>query len=105
MQLTKASAKVLSAFLAEPSHEQYGFGLMRATGVKSGSLYPMLERFEQSGWIEGFDEAIDVHAEGRPRRRLYRLTGVGEREARAALVDFYGDLGPIPRWLPNFEKA
>jgi DNA-binding PadR family transcriptional regulator len=78
---------------------------MRATGVKSGSLYPMLERFERRRWIEAFDESIDEHAEGRPRRRLYRLTGVGEREARAALIDFHRNVGPAPRWLPGLEGA
>jgi DNA-binding PadR family transcriptional regulator len=59
----------------------------------------MLERLEHRGWIEGFDEAIDEHAEGRPRRRLYRLTARGTREARSALADFYRDLGPVPGWL------
>jgi PadR family transcriptional regulator PadR len=100
-----SSAKVLAVFLADPAREQYGFGLMKATGVKSGSLYPMLERFEQGGLIERYDECIDESAEGRPRRRLYRLTAAGERKARAALVEFYRDLGPVPRWLPGLEGA
>jgi DNA-binding PadR family transcriptional regulator len=105
MLLTKASAKVLGAFLNEPTHQQYGFGLMKTTGIKSGSLYPMLDRLERLGWIVGFDECIDEHAEGRPKRRLYRLTALGEREARPALVAFYRDLGPVPGWLPGFEGA
>ena len=53
MMLSVAKAKVLQAFLEEPSQEQYGFGLMRSTGVKSGSLYPILDSLEKSGWIEG----------------------------------------------------
>ncbi|MGH2731592.1 MAG: PadR family transcriptional regulator [Actinomycetota bacterium] len=104
MQLSKASAKVLGAFLAEPTQDQYGFGIMRATGVKSGSLYPILQRFERLGWIEGHDEEIDEQAEGRPKRRLYRLTPAGERKARKAVTDFYHDL-PVPVWLPGFEGA
>jgi DNA-binding PadR family transcriptional regulator len=103
--LTTSGAKVLAVFLADPTGEQYGFGLMKATGVKSGSLYPMLTRLERRGWIESFDEGIDERTEGRPRRRLYRLTGLGQREARAALVDFYRNVGPLPRWLPGFEGA
>jgi PadR family transcriptional regulator PadR len=103
--LTPAAAKVLEAFLVDPAREQYGFGLMRTTGVKSGSLYPMLDRFEQRGWIEAFNESIDEHAEGRPRRVLYRLTGVGEQEARASLIEFYRNVGPAPKWLPDFEGA
>jgi PadR family transcriptional regulator PadR len=105
MVLTKASAKVLRAFLDKPGHEQYGFGLMKVTGVKSGSLYPMLQRLEHRGWIEGFDETIDERTEGRPRRRLYRLTALGEREGRGAVADFYRDLGPVPGWLSGFEGA
>jgi PadR family transcriptional regulator PadR len=103
--LTLSAAKVLAAFLADPTREQYGFGLMRATGVKSGSLYPMLDRFERLGWIVASDESIDEQAEGRPRRVLYSLTGAGEREARAALIEFYRNVGSAPQWLPDFEGA
>lgn len=78
-------ARVLLAFLEDATKEQYGFGLLKSTGVKSGSLYPLLDRLEERGWIESWDEDIDVEAEGRPRRRLYRLTPLGEREARRAV--------------------
>lgn len=103
MPLTKSSAKVLTAFLEDPSAEQYGFGLMRSTKVKSGSLYPMLDRLEKRGWIEGYDEPINEQAEGRPKRRLYRLTALGETQARRAVADFYRELPPAPGWLSGFE--
>ena len=102
---SKSSAKVLRAFVDDPSEEQYGFGLMRSTRVKSGSLYPILERFERLRWIEGYDESIDEHAEGRPRRRLYRLTALGEREARKAVAEFYRDVGRPPAWVPGIERT
>ncbi len=102
---SKASTQVLSAFLEQPTKEQYGFGLMRATGVKGGSLYPILERLERMGWIECHDEILDERVEGRPQRRLYRMTGLGEREARRTVAAFYRDLGPPPRWLPRLERA
>jgi DNA-binding PadR family transcriptional regulator len=105
MQLSKSSAKVLREFVEHPTRDQYGFGLMRATRVKSGSLYPILERFERMGWIEGYDESIDEHAEGRPRRRLYQLTALGEREARKAVAEFYQDVGHAPAWVPGIEGA
>jgi PadR family transcriptional regulator len=103
MELSKSSAKVLRAFVEAPDEEQYGFGLMRETGVKSGSLYPILERFERLRWIEGHDEAIDERVEGRPRRRLYQLTALGEREARKAVAAFYQDVGRAPTWVPGIE--
>ena len=105
MELSKSSAKVLRAFLDDLDKEQYGFGLMRSTRVKSGSLYPILERFERLRWIEGYGESIDEDAKGRPRRRLYRLTALGEREARKAVAEFYRDVGRAPVWVPGIKKA
>jgi DNA-binding PadR family transcriptional regulator len=111
MALSKSRAKILSAFLAEPSQEQYGFGLMRSTGVKSGALYPILDSLERHGWVTAYDENIDERAEKRPRRRLYRLTDFGEAEATKAVVEFHRDqvsvppklrdLLPRPHWGPN----
>jgi PadR family transcriptional regulator len=105
MRLSRSSAKVLKEFLATPNQEQYGFGLMKVTGVKSGSLYPILTRFEQLGWIESYEEQIDEREEGRPHRHLYRLTGMGRPAAQRALEDFYQDLGPLPTWLPRLQGA
>ena len=105
MQLgSKATAKVLIAFLEYPARDQYGFGLMGATGVKSGSLYPILERLERLGWIESHMEVIDERVAGRPKRKLYRMTAVGQAEATQAVADFYRDL-PSPRWLPRLEPS
>jgi DNA-binding PadR family transcriptional regulator len=105
MGLSKSSAKVLRAFVDDPGKQQYGFGLMRSARVKSGSLYPILERFERLHWIEGYDEVIDEHAEGRPTRRLYRLTAMGEREGRKAVAEFYRDVGQAPIWMPGTEAT
>jgi PadR family transcriptional regulator PadR len=111
MALSKSRAKILGAFLADPSQEQYGFGLMRSTGVKSGALYPILDSLEKRGWVQAYDENIDERAEKRPRRRLYRLTDLGEVEATKALVEFHSDqvavppklrdLLPRPQWDPT----
>jgi DNA-binding PadR family transcriptional regulator len=115
MALSKSRAKILSVFLADPSQEQYGFGLMRSTGVKSGALYPILDSLERLGWVEAYDENIDERAERRPRRRLYRLTDLGETEATGALVEFHSDqvavpprlqdLLPQPYWEPHLGRG
>jgi PadR family transcriptional regulator PadR len=103
--ISVATAKVLAAFLEAPQREQYGFGLMRATGLKSGSLYPILDRLNQSGWLRAYDEDIDEVAAGRPKRRLYSLSALGEEEAPRAVAEFYHDLGPALRWRPRLEGA
>lgn len=105
MRLSSASVKVLRQFLDNRSEEQYGFGVMRATGVKAGSLYPILDRFERVGWIEGYDELIDEHAEGRPRRRLYRLTADGAMAAEEAVSSFYLDLGIPAGFMPGLGPS
>src|SRR3989440_1051313 len=102
MRLSVAKAKVLQAFLEEPAGEQYGFGLIRATGVKSGSLYPILDGLQRDGWIEGREEAIDVRKDGRPKRQMYRLTALGAREARSPGAEVHRALGPRPAWLPDY---
>jgi PadR family transcriptional regulator, regulatory protein PadR len=100
---SKSKVKVLNVFLEEPAEEQYGFGVIHKTRLQSGVVYPLLDRLERDGWIEGFDEDIDEHAEGRPKRRLYRLTAVGKREAVKAVAVFYADLEPRPSWLPGLQ--
>ena len=102
MAISAATAKVLTRFLEDPAGEHYGFGLIRDTGVKAGSLYPILDRLLQAGWIERQDEDIDESVEGRPRRRLYRLTPNGSVEARRAVEEFFRQL-KAPSWLAGTE--
>ena len=75
---------VLAAFAAEPSAWRHGYDLARETGLKSGTLYPILVRLAdreivQACWEEG-------EPAGRPRRHLYRLTSGGLAAAAAALA-------------------
>ncbi len=59
-----------------------GFDIMDFTGLASGTVYPVLRRFEEHGLVRSeWEDEERAHAEGRPRRRNYELTGVG----RAAL--------------------
>jgi DNA-binding PadR family transcriptional regulator len=90
-------ARVLKVFLEYPHKPRYGFELMRLTGLASGSLYPMLARLEQAGWLTKGKEDIDPHSEGRPARRNYIITGsatVAARHQLAVLSDQYRP--PVP---------
>ena len=82
VRITASVLKVLAALLAEPAAQRYGLQLMQATGLPSGTLYPILVRLERAGWVASAWEEIDPVAEGRPARRYYRLTAEGETEAR-----------------------
>jgi len=89
-----ATLRVLRAFLDEPASEHYGLDLIECSGVGAGSLYPILSRLEHDGWLAGSWEQIDEHEEGRRRRRYYRLTAVGEVQARALLIETARSLLP-----------
>jgi PadR family transcriptional regulator PadR len=80
--------KVLRALVNEPTGELYGLDLLRATGLKSGTLYPLLARLEAEGWVSRRWEEIQPTEEGRPRRRFYSLTALGSHEARQLLVEY-----------------
>ena len=80
---SKQTEAVLSALLAARDDWRHGYDLSRETGLKSGTLYPILMRLEQQGWLEAVWE--DEPAPGRPRRHLYRLTGTGAEEATAII--------------------
>jgi DNA-binding PadR family transcriptional regulator len=74
--------RVLQALLDSPADETYGFLLTQATGLKAGTLYPVMQRLLDEGWVSSRWEEIDEKAEGRRRRRYYRLTSLGEARAR-----------------------
>jgi len=82
--MTRQTVHLLEVLLADPAKEWYGLELMEATGLKSGTIYPLLHRLRAEGWLAGDRETIDPAEAGRPRRQLYRLTGAGESAARRA---------------------
>ena len=75
---------VLAALAAQPSEWRHGYDLARETGLKSGTLYPILIRLADRKTVEACWEA-DQPA-GRPRRHLYRLTSQGLAAAMAVLA-------------------
>ena len=87
VRLSHTTLRVLRAFLDQPTNPLAGSDIWRETGVLSGSLYPILARLEKAGWLTSEWEQLDPSREGRPRKRLYRLTAVGARNAKAALTD------------------
>ncbi len=79
---------VLAALCDEPSRWCHGYALARQTGLKSGTLYPILIRLADRGLVEACWQ--DEPQPGRPRRHLYRLTAAGLASATGALVSTAG---------------
>ncbi|WP_200886643.1 PadR family transcriptional regulator [Phaeacidiphilus oryzae] len=84
--MTPATARVLNALLAQPGTPRYGMELMELTGLRSGSLYPILARLAGAGWLARQREDVDPSAAGRPVRSYYTLTPRGADAAPRALA-------------------
>ncbi len=95
VRLTQPMLKVLRFLLETPHERRSGAEMSKATRVGSGTLYPMLARLEAAGWLTSEWEVIDPREAGRPRRRFYRLTAVGQNRTRAALADLQMSAGEL----------
>jgi PadR family transcriptional regulator len=76
---SRQTQAVLAALLSRASVWHYGYDLSKATGLKSGTLYPILMRLEAHGWLQAQWE--DSPPSGKPPRHLYKLTALGLQEA------------------------
>ena len=79
--LSQHARALLAALLAAQDRWSHGYELMTLTGIKSGTLYPLLIRLEAEGFLEA--EWQQPLIGGRPPRHAYRLTAAGQRLARA----------------------
>ncbi|MEO6525759.1 MAG: PadR family transcriptional regulator [Gemmatimonadaceae bacterium] len=67
----------------------YGFDIMDATGLPSGTIYPLLRRLEGIGCVEARWESETLAArDGRPARKYYRITSAGEELLVRAKIRF-----------------
>jgi len=81
--------------MADLNHEWYGLELMAVTNLRSGTLYPLLHRLVDDGWLERTREMPSD--EGGTSRRLYKLTGQGATGAAAALAQRRTRTVPVTR--------
>jgi DNA-binding PadR family transcriptional regulator len=94
VRMTLTVARILREFLSDPSEARYGYDLMQATGFPSGKLYPSLAKLVGAGWLLREEEQIDPAREGRPARRLYRLSDDGIEAARCELAVLSRQISP-----------
>ena len=92
-RLTGPTLKVIAALMANPLGELSGAEVAKASNLASGTLYPILLRLERAGWLQSRWEDETPQDLGRPRRRYYRVTGIGAQKARAAIKDVQKTVG------------
>lgn len=71
---------VLAALAEAGAQWSHGYELCRLAGIKSGTLYPLLIRLEQQGYLEA--QWLPPSEPGRPPRHAYRLTVSGHALAQ-----------------------
>jgi PadR family transcriptional regulator PadR len=94
MNLTYPTTLVLHALARGHRH---GFDVMDATGLPSGTVYPMLRRLEKEGLVRAKWEAPETaRDEQRPPRRYYELTPAGKAVVQTAVARY-----PVPRVIAS----
>ena len=74
---------------------RYGFDIMDATGLTSGTVYPALEKLESLGYLTSrWEDAKIARRDKRPPRRYFDLTAPGATALAAALTR-YKNLKPV----------
>src|SRR3954466_10953418 len=82
-KMTIQTGMILEEMIKNPTEAMYGLELMNVINLKSGTVYQILARLEQAGWLTSKWEDPAVHElEKRPRRRMYHLTPDGIEHAR-----------------------
>lgn len=71
---------LLTTMLEQPRAWRYGYELSKATGLASGTLYPLLMRLNDRGFLDSRWQ--EPERAGRPPRHAYRLSTLGVELAR-----------------------
>src|SRR5689334_1418488 len=86
---------------------RYGFDISDATGLPSGTVYPVLRRLEDAGLLRSrWEPHQTARAEQRPPRRYYAVTGSGTQAVRDAMERYpslaraFGRAGSSPEPRP-----
>ncbi|WUH96255.1 helix-turn-helix transcriptional regulator [Spirillospora sp. NBC_00431] len=93
--MTRATLDVLEV-LVGITDPVYGLVVINRTNRPGGTVYPILARLEQVGWVHSRWADDDDRARG-PRRRYYFMSDEGQEQAKQALLDRTGWVEPAAR--------
>jgi PadR family transcriptional regulator, regulatory protein PadR len=99
MKMTGPLERVLRAFLTDSAAPRYGYDLMKAAKLASGTLYPLLSRLEDEHLLTS--EWETPTEDGQRPRKYYKLTGEGIRVARLDLAALTQTQGSHPHGQPR----
>jgi PadR family transcriptional regulator PadR len=82
-RISPQTLRVLERFAEHPTAWCYGYELSRETGLKSGTLYPILMRLAKFSLLETKWVTTE---DGVPPRHTYRLTPKGVELVRSSIA-------------------
>ena len=85
--LSHTAALILQAVAAG---YRYGFDVMSATGLPSGTVYPALRRMEDAGLVRSsWESEAEAHRDQRPARKYYVLRPRGVKALKEAVERYH----------------
>jgi DNA-binding PadR family transcriptional regulator len=86
MRTSRLGLGTITILQALEGDRRFGFDIMDATGLTSGTVYPALERLEELGFVRSkWEKESTAHRDGRPARRYFEITAAGGRALTEAL--------------------
>jgi DNA-binding PadR family transcriptional regulator len=86
VRVTAPLLDVLEVFLAANGDELHGWAIIKASQRGGPTVYKILERLTEMGWVTARWEHQAAEP-NKPRRRYYKLTGDGVAQADALIAD------------------
>ncbi len=89
MRSTRLGLGTITILHALEGDRRFGFDIMDATGLTSGTVYPALERLEELGYVRSkWENEAAAHRDGRPARRYFEITAAGGKALTEALARY-----------------
>lgn len=85
LHLTHTVQAVLLVLAQNHQRDMYGGEITQACGVRAGTVYPILIRMRDAGWVEDRWERESEKSHGRPPRHYYRLRPAAVRDIQKML--------------------
>jgi len=105
MRMTYALVQVAAALMSDASKRHWGYELSKLSGVRSGVMYPILQRMLDDGWlVDGWEDQAHAGRAKRPPRRYYELTDAGKAALGAVLVQARRDARFQPIMAPGIVR-
>jgi PadR family transcriptional regulator PadR len=106
VRMTHALVQVAAALMSDASGQHWGYELSKSSGVRSGVMYPVLQRMLDEGWLaDGWEDQANAGKSKRPPRRYYELTDEGRGALGAMLTEARRDARFRPIIAPQIAGS